>query len=156
MVDLGLPLSFFSNMSLSLLLSLMFFSVSVQGALVLQAPVSLSPFTSEHFPVLPVSFRGLEVVLSWRCPQSVQGSRQEQGERPCPHLHPVELPWSGCCLPLHILMHSAVLPGGRDKRGGPILTFPARSNHDRIRQEDLRRLISYLACIPRYALWGTR
>uniref|UniRef100_A0A8C0BP05 non-specific serine/threonine protein kinase n=1 Tax=Buteo japonicus TaxID=224669 RepID=A0A8C0BP05_9AVES len=35
-----------------------------------------------------------------------------------------------------------------DKRGGPILTFPARSNHDRIRQEDLRRLISYLACIP--------
>uniref|UniRef100_A0A8C8SV57 non-specific serine/threonine protein kinase n=1 Tax=Pelusios castaneus TaxID=367368 RepID=A0A8C8SV57_9SAUR len=34
------------------------------------------------------------------------------------------------------------------KRGGPILTFPARSNHDRIRQEDLRRLISYLACIP--------
>lgn len=41
------------------------------------------------------------------------------------------------------------LSGGRDKRGGPILTFPARSNHDRIRQEDLRRLISYLACIPR-------
>ncbi|TNN33762.1 Triple functional domain protein [Liparis tanakae] len=29
---------------------------------------------------------------------------------------------------------------GRDKRGGPILTFPARSNHDRIKQEDLRRL----------------
>ncbi|KAM9102616.1 triple functional domain protein isoform 5-T5 [Sarcophilus harrisii] len=42
----------------------------------------------------------------------------------------------------------AYLSGGRDKRGGPILTFPARSNHDRIRQEDLRRLISYLACIP--------
>ncbi|XP_063778783.1 triple functional domain protein isoform X1 [Pseudophryne corroboree] len=42
----------------------------------------------------------------------------------------------------------AYLSGGRDKRGGPVLTFPARSNHDRIRQEDLRRLISYLACIP--------
>ncbi|XP_043921535.1 triple functional domain protein [Protopterus annectens] len=42
----------------------------------------------------------------------------------------------------------AYLSGGRDKRGGPILTFPARSNHDRIRQEDLRRLISYLAGIP--------
>uniref|UniRef100_A0A8D2J1A8 non-specific serine/threonine protein kinase n=1 Tax=Varanus komodoensis TaxID=61221 RepID=A0A8D2J1A8_VARKO len=42
----------------------------------------------------------------------------------------------------------ASFSGGRDKRGGPILTFPARSNHDRIRQEDLRRLISYLACIP--------
>ncbi|KAA8593049.1 hypothetical protein FQN60_018504, partial [Etheostoma spectabile] len=33
---------------------------------------------------------------------------------------------------------------GRDKRGGPILTFPARSNHDRIKQEDLRRLVTYL------------
>ncbi|XP_068092702.1 triple functional domain protein isoform X2 [Hyperolius riggenbachi] len=42
----------------------------------------------------------------------------------------------------------AYLSGGRDKRGGPILTFPARTNHDRIRQDDLRRLISYLACIP--------
>uniref|UniRef100_A0A8D2KT44 non-specific serine/threonine protein kinase n=1 Tax=Varanus komodoensis TaxID=61221 RepID=A0A8D2KT44_VARKO len=43
---------------------------------------------------------------------------------------------------------SEIFVCGRDKRGGPILTFPARSNHDRIRQEDLRRLISYLACIP--------
>lgn len=39
--------------------------------------------------------------------------------------------------------------GGRDKRGGPILTFPARSNHDRIRQEDLRKLVTYLASVPR-------
>uniref|UniRef100_A0A8C9VXI4 non-specific serine/threonine protein kinase n=1 Tax=Scleropages formosus TaxID=113540 RepID=A0A8C9VXI4_SCLFO len=38
--------------------------------------------------------------------------------------------------------------GGRDRRGGPVLTFPARSNHDRIRQEDLRSLLSYLAGIP--------
>uniref|UniRef100_A0A671XKQ1 Uncharacterized protein n=1 Tax=Sparus aurata TaxID=8175 RepID=A0A671XKQ1_SPAAU len=38
--------------------------------------------------------------------------------------------------------------GGRDRRGGPVLTFPARSNHDRIRPEDLRRLIAYLATIP--------
>lgn len=42
-------------------------------------------------------------------------------------------------------------PGGRDKRGGPVLTFPSRTNHDRIRHEDLRRLIAYLAGIPRYA-----
>ncbi|XP_026139913.1 triple functional domain protein isoform X2 [Carassius auratus] len=42
----------------------------------------------------------------------------------------------------------AFLSGGRDRRGGPVLTFPARSNHDRIRQEDLRRLIGYLAGIP--------
>uniref|UniRef100_A0A8D3A9Y8 non-specific serine/threonine protein kinase n=1 Tax=Scophthalmus maximus TaxID=52904 RepID=A0A8D3A9Y8_SCOMX len=37
---------------------------------------------------------------------------------------------------------------GRDKRGGPILTFPARSNHDRIKQEDLRRLVTYLSTVP--------
>uniref|UniRef100_A0A8C1YR60 Kalirin RhoGEF kinase a n=1 Tax=Cyprinus carpio TaxID=7962 RepID=A0A8C1YR60_CYPCA len=33
-------------------------------------------------------------------------------------------------------------------RGGPILTFPARSNHDRIKQEDLRRLVTYLSTVP--------
>ncbi|XP_057691051.1 triple functional domain protein isoform X1 [Corythoichthys intestinalis] len=43
----------------------------------------------------------------------------------------------------------AFLSGGRDRRGGPVLTFPARSNHDRIRAEDLRRLVAYLATIPR-------
>lgn len=44
-----------------------------------------------------------------------------------------------------------VCTGGRDKRGGPILTFPARSNHDRIKQEDLRKLVTYLSTVPRYA-----
>ncbi|XP_069371898.1 triple functional domain protein isoform X8 [Paralichthys olivaceus] len=42
----------------------------------------------------------------------------------------------------------AFLSGGRDRRGGPVLTFPSRSNHDRIRTDDLRRLIAYLAGIP--------
>uniref|UniRef100_A0A6Q2Y6H4 non-specific serine/threonine protein kinase n=1 Tax=Esox lucius TaxID=8010 RepID=A0A6Q2Y6H4_ESOLU len=42
----------------------------------------------------------------------------------------------------------AFLSGGRDRRGGPVLTFPSRSNHDRIRAEDLRRLVAYLASIP--------
>ncbi|KAJ7420938.1 kalirin [Pitangus sulphuratus] len=46
---------------------------------------------------------------------------------------------------------SGLETGGRDKRGGPVLTFPARSNHDRIRQEDLRKLVTYLASVPR--LW---
>ena len=50
---------------------------------------------------------------------------------------------------LWVFLNVFYFSGGRGKRGGPILTFPARSNHDRIRQEDLRRLISYLACIPR-------
>ncbi|KAL3969409.1 potassium voltage-gated channel Shal-related subfamily D member 1 [Sarotherodon galilaeus] len=42
----------------------------------------------------------------------------------------------------------AFVSGGRDKRGGPILTFPARSNHDRIKPEDLRRLVTYLSTVP--------
>ncbi|KAM6954826.1 kalirin isoform 1-T1 [Lycodopsis pacificus] len=42
----------------------------------------------------------------------------------------------------------AFVSGGRDKRGGPIVTFPARSNHDRIKQEDLRRLVTYLSTVP--------
>ncbi|KAM8841306.1 triple functional domain protein-like isoform 2-T3 [Spinachia spinachia] len=42
----------------------------------------------------------------------------------------------------------AFLSGGRDRRGGPVLTFPSRSNHDRIRTDDVRRLIAYLAGIP--------
>ncbi|KAM4559204.1 kalirin isoform 1-T1 [Odontesthes bonariensis] len=42
----------------------------------------------------------------------------------------------------------AFVSGGRDKRGGPILTFPSRSNHDRIKQEDLRRLVTYLSTVP--------
>ncbi|KAK7144341.1 hypothetical protein R3I94_010684 [Phoxinus phoxinus] len=42
----------------------------------------------------------------------------------------------------------AFVSGGRDKRGGPILTFPSRSNHDRIKQEDLRKLVTYLSTVP--------
>ncbi|XP_061642801.1 kalirin-like isoform X2 [Phyllopteryx taeniolatus] len=42
----------------------------------------------------------------------------------------------------------AFVSGGRDKRGGPILTFPARTNHERIKQEDLSRLVTYLSTIP--------
>ncbi|KAK1794796.1 hypothetical protein P4O66_010000 [Electrophorus voltai] len=48
----------------------------------------------------------------------------------------------------NIRLYRTLCVGGRDRRGGPVLTFPARSNHDRIRQEDLRRLIAYLAGIP--------
>uniref|UniRef100_A0A8C3SSC7 non-specific serine/threonine protein kinase n=1 Tax=Chelydra serpentina TaxID=8475 RepID=A0A8C3SSC7_CHESE len=68
------------------------------------------------------------------------------------HLIPVWLQWHSRalvrCTYAFGTYYKSCFSGGRDKRGGPILTFPARSNHDRIRQEDLRRLISYLACIP--------
>lgn len=56
-----------------------------------------------------------------------------------------------CSAPPPPLFLSLPLPfnlGGRDKRGGPILTFPARTNHDRIKQEDLSRLVTYLSAIP--------
>ncbi|XP_072301118.1 kalirin isoform X2 [Eucyclogobius newberryi] len=42
----------------------------------------------------------------------------------------------------------AFVSGGRDKRGGPIVTFPARSNHDRIKHEELKRLVTYLSTVP--------
>ncbi|XP_070570002.1 kalirin-like isoform X4 [Ptychodera flava] len=41
----------------------------------------------------------------------------------------------------------AFLSGGRDKRGGPILTFPARSV-EKIKYEELRKLMMYLTSIP--------
>ncbi|KAH8395569.1 hypothetical protein KR222_000041 [Zaprionus bogoriensis] len=40
------------------------------------------------------------------------------------------------------------LTGGRDRRGGPLLCFPATSRRDRLKLEDLRRLLSYLISIP--------
>ncbi|CAE1271123.1 Kalirin,Triple functional domain protein [Acanthosepion pharaonis] len=42
----------------------------------------------------------------------------------------------------------AYLSGGRDKRGGPILTFPSHTHPERLKYEDLRRLMTYLASVP--------
>jgi len=42
------------------------------------------------------------------------------------------------------------LSGGRDGRGGPILSFPSTPKRERIKPEDLRRIISYLLNIPRF------
>uniref|UniRef100_UPI0014455B36 kalirin-like n=1 Tax=Epinephelus lanceolatus TaxID=310571 RepID=UPI0014455B36 len=71
------------------------------------------------------------------------------------HLHLFHLSGSGkaeCVRAVDVLTvlreKVAFVSGGRDKRGGPILTFPARTNHDRIKQEDLSRLVTYLATIP--------
>lgn len=41
------------------------------------------------------------------------------------------------------------LPGGRDKRGGPILVFPAHTNIDKLPHDDLKTVISYLTAVPR-------
>uniref|UniRef100_A0A674C891 non-specific serine/threonine protein kinase n=1 Tax=Salmo trutta TaxID=8032 RepID=A0A674C891_SALTR len=69
----------------------------------------------------------------WTC-QRVEG-REKHGGAP-PAFINQEI--SAVCVPT----------GGRDKRGGPILTFPARSNHDRIKHEELRRLVTYLSTVP--------
>ncbi|XP_045464356.1 kalirin isoform X2 [Harmonia axyridis] len=41
-----------------------------------------------------------------------------------------------------------VLTGGRDRRGGPVLSFPASPRRDRAKPEDYRRLLQYLMSIP--------
>lgn len=42
----------------------------------------------------------------------------------------------------------AILPGGRDRRGGPILVFPMTPRRERAKPEDYRRLLQYLLAIP--------
>ncbi|KAM3969030.1 LOW QUALITY PROTEIN: trio Rho guanine nucleotide exchange factor [Aphomia sociella] len=42
----------------------------------------------------------------------------------------------------------AALTGGRDRRGGPIIWFPANSRRDRVAPDDYRRLLQYLISIP--------
>ncbi|XP_062526260.1 kalirin isoform X6 [Bombyx mori] len=42
----------------------------------------------------------------------------------------------------------ASLTGGRDRRGSPIIWFPANSRRDRVAPDDYRRLIHYLISIP--------
>lgn len=44
----------------------------------------------------------------------------------------------------------AALTGGRDRRGGPIIWFPANSRRDRVAPDDYRRLLHYLISIPWY------
>ncbi|XP_037034473.1 kalirin isoform X5 [Bradysia coprophila] len=41
-----------------------------------------------------------------------------------------------------------ILTGGRDRRGGPILSFPSTPRRERIKPEDIRRLLTYLFGIP--------
>ena len=43
------------------------------------------------------------------------------------------------------------LTGGRD-HGGPILTFPEWQHAEKINAEDLKRLVVYLANVPRFVL----
>ena len=40
-----------------------------------------------------------------------------------------------------------ILSGGRDKRGGAILTFPAHTNIEKTKYEDLKTLVTYLSSV---------
>ncbi|XP_014209362.1 triple functional domain protein, partial [Copidosoma floridanum] len=42
----------------------------------------------------------------------------------------------------------AILPGGRDRRGGLLLLFPATPRRERAKPDDYRRLLQYLTAIP--------
>lgn len=46
----------------------------------------------------------------------------------------------------------AELPGARDRRGGPVLCFPATPRRERAKPEDYRRLLQYLLSIPWYVI----
>lgn len=42
-----------------------------------------------------------------------------------------------------------ILTGGRDRRGGPVLSFPASPRRERAKPEDYRKLLQYLMSIPK-------
>ena len=42
----------------------------------------------------------------------------------------------------------AILTGGRDRKGGAIVTFPASGRRDKAKPEDYRKLLQYLIIIP--------
>lgn len=44
----------------------------------------------------------------------------------------------------------AILSGGRDKRGGAIVTFPATPRRERAKPEDYKLLLQYLIGVPRW------
>ncbi|XP_015585806.1 triple functional domain protein isoform X4 [Cephus cinctus] len=50
----------------------------------------------------------------------------------------------------------AILPGGRDRRGGPVLVFPTTPRRERAKPEDYRRLLQYLLAIPNEEARGHR
>jgi len=43
----------------------------------------------------------------------------------------------------------AFLSGGRDPRNGPIISFPSTPKRERIKPDDLRRVINYLINLPK-------
>lgn len=42
-----------------------------------------------------------------------------------------------------------ILSGGRDRRGGAVITFQANPRRDKARPEDYHRIVQYLIGVPR-------
>jgi len=51
---------------------------------------------------------------------------------------------------LQLLQERVAILGGRDLSNRPVVCFPATSKRERMKHDDLRRLITYLTGIPRY------
>ena len=47
-------------------------------------------------------------------------------------------------------MQLVLVSGGRDKRGGPTITFPANNSREKAKPEDYSKLLHYLTLVPRY------
>ena len=54
------------------------------------------------------------------------------------------------CIDVMSLMQDqlAILSGGRDRRGGSIITFPSTGRRDKAKPDDYRLLLQYLMSIP--------
>lgn len=44
---------------------------------------------------------------------------------------------------------SLYLLGGKDRRGGSVITIPTRGSGAELKTDDLKRLLTYLASLPR-------
>ena len=45
--------------------------------------------------------------------------------------------------------HLAIVSGGRDRRGGPVITFQATPRREKAKPEDYETLLKYLFGVPR-------
>ena len=72
----------------------------------------------------------------------------ENGQRPPAHqITKMDVTRATDILPL-LQEKLAILPGGRDRRGGLLLVFPTTSRRDRAKPDDYRKLLQYLLAVP--------
>uniref|UniRef100_A0A1I8HVN7 ANK_REP_REGION domain-containing protein n=1 Tax=Macrostomum lignano TaxID=282301 RepID=A0A1I8HVN7_9PLAT len=82
---------------------------------------------------------------SWEHDFAYCGVDRDVAEYYRPSAHPSTL--QAADLRLH-LEHRVAMPGGRDRRGGPIMCFPGRADTEKIPVDELMRLVKYLSYVP--------